>query len=85
MRKLTVIEFISLDGIIQAPGGPDEDTSGEFKYANATLVPERASEFAIFTIFISDPPMPRLFNTNKMLGSDFTHFIHTRTCFAVDL
>ncbi|MEQ8350988.1 MAG: dihydrofolate reductase family protein [Leptospiraceae bacterium] len=32
MRKLTVIEFISLDGIIQAPGGPDEDTSGEFKY-----------------------------------------------------
>jgi hypothetical protein len=29
MRKLIVAAFISLDGVIQAPGGPDEDTSGE--------------------------------------------------------
>ena len=32
MRKLIVLEHISLDGIIQAPGGPDEDTSGGFVY-----------------------------------------------------
>ena len=32
MRKLIVLEHISLDGIIQAPGGPDEDTSGGFAY-----------------------------------------------------
>jgi dihydrofolate reductase len=32
MRKIIVLEHISLDGIIQAPGGPDEDTSGGFAY-----------------------------------------------------
>jgi dihydrofolate reductase len=32
MRKLIVLEHISLDGVIQAPGGPDEDTSGGFAY-----------------------------------------------------
>ena len=32
MRKLIVAAFISLDGVIQAPGGPDEDTSGEFSF-----------------------------------------------------
>jgi len=32
MRKVVVLEHISLDGVIQAPGGPDEDTSGGFKY-----------------------------------------------------
>ena len=30
MRKLVVLEHISLDGVIQAPGGRDEDTSGGF-------------------------------------------------------
>ena len=30
MRKLMVSAFISLDGVIQAPGGPREDPSGEF-------------------------------------------------------
>ena len=32
MRKLIVAEFISLDCVIQAPGGPDEDPSGEFRF-----------------------------------------------------
>ena len=32
MRKIVVLEHISLDGVIQAPGGPDEDTSGSFAY-----------------------------------------------------
>jgi len=31
MRKIKIIEHISLDGVIQAPGGPEEDPSG-FKY-----------------------------------------------------
>ena len=32
MRKVAVLEHISLDGVIQAPGGPDEDTSGGFAF-----------------------------------------------------
>lgn len=32
MRKIIAIEFISLDGVIQAPGGSEEDTSNGFKY-----------------------------------------------------
>jgi dihydrofolate reductase len=32
MRKIIVLEFVTLDGVIQAPGGPQEDTDGGFKY-----------------------------------------------------
>lgn len=32
MRKLIVLSFISLDGVMQAPGGPEEDPTGDFKY-----------------------------------------------------
>lgn len=32
-----MLSFISLDGIMQAPGGPQEDMSGEFKYGGWTV------------------------------------------------
>ena len=32
MRKIVVLSFITLDGVMQAPGGPEEDPSSGFKY-----------------------------------------------------
>ncbi|MBS1577046.1 MAG: dihydrofolate reductase family protein [Bacteroidetes bacterium] len=32
MRKIIVFSMISLDGVMQSPGGPKEDASGGFKY-----------------------------------------------------
>lgn len=33
MRKITVLEFMTLDGVMQAPGGPEEDPAENFKFA----------------------------------------------------
>ncbi len=41
MRKLTVGVFVSLDGVMQAPGGPEEDPTGGFRYGG-WIVPFRS-------------------------------------------
>ena len=37
MRKVIVSEFVSLDGVMQAPGGKDEDRDGGFEHGGWTL------------------------------------------------
>lgn len=36
MRKIVVLSMITLDGVMQAPGDPEEDKSGEFNYGGWT-------------------------------------------------
>jgi dihydrofolate reductase len=37
VRKITVVESVTLDGVMQAPGGRDEDTRGGFEYGGWAL------------------------------------------------
>lgn len=37
MRKIIVLSFITLDGVMQAPGGPEEDPTSGFRYGGWTV------------------------------------------------
>lgn len=56
MRKIIVAEFITLDGVIQAPGGEDEDTDGGFTHGSWTL-PYWHDDIGAHFLKPSPPPM----------------------------
>jgi dihydrofolate reductase len=57
MRKIIVLSFITLDGVMQAPGGPDEDRSGGFAYGGWTV-----PYFDAFSGKVMDEQMGRPFD-----------------------
>jgi dihydrofolate reductase len=53
MSKLTMTTFVTLDGVMQAPGAPTEDTSGAFKHGG-WLVPYADDEMGKFMSSVFD-------------------------------
>jgi dihydrofolate reductase len=56
MRKIITTTFVTLDGVMQAPGGPKEDTSGSFAYGGwQTSFPPDEMMGSIMTGFMNTP------------------------------
>lgn len=84
MAKLTITTFVSLDGVMQAPGGPDEDRAGGFAHGGWVVphvdeafgafmasVFERASAFLLgrFTYATFAGHWPRITDANDPIAS----------------
>jgi dihydrofolate reductase len=57
MRKLIVLSFLTLDGVMQAPGGPEEDPTGGFKHGGWV-----AGYFDDFLVKVMDGQMSKPFD-----------------------
>lgn len=92
MRKIIVVEFITLDGVMQAPGGSKEDTAEGFKYGgwsapyfddlSAKLMEEQMKPTDLLlgrkTFDIFEGYWPN--NADKWPGiNDVTKYVATRT------
>ncbi|MEU6880474.1 dihydrofolate reductase family protein [Streptomyces sp. NPDC046712] len=56
MGKLSLTQFVTLDGVYQAPGGPNEDTSGGFEHGGWT-VPYADEDFGAFMTDVFERPV----------------------------
>lgn len=56
MRKIILLSFMTLDGVMQAPGGPDEDADGDFAYGGwlAPYFDEKSGELMAPQLDTSD-------------------------------
>ena len=85
MRKLTGAVFVSLDGVMQAPGGPEEDPSGGFRFGGWTAPFADESANAPMTKYLIEPEYDLLlgkrtydifaaywpYNTDNAIGERF--------------
>ena len=55
MRKIIITTFVTLDGVMQAPGGPEEDPTGDFKYGGWSFHYWDDSMGKVMDEFISKP------------------------------
>jgi hypothetical protein len=68
MRKLIVGTFITLDGVMQAPGGPNEDREGDFRHGG-WLVPYLDEQFVESMTEWTKKPLPSYSGARPMRSS----------------
>lgn len=75
MRRVIVGTFLSLDGVMQAPGGPEEDPTGGFAYGG-WIVPYQSEETGAAVGSLFDKPFDLLLgrNTYDIFAAYWPHF-----------
>lgn len=69
MRKIIVLEHLSIDGVIQGPGGREEDTSGGFAYGGWSAPYMNDTLGAILKKML-DGPLDLLLGRLSIFGKD---------------
>lgn len=77
MGRILAMEFVTLDGVMQAPGRPDEDTRGGFPYGGWAAPYDSPEQFRMASEGIGQPSGAMLLGRRTYL--DFYHVWHGRT------